>query len=102
MKCQLVDYLRFRFGVRKFCCDGVCCEPDRVRRDGVTGSRPGVLDPVLSTRDRFDGVPFSFGVDILLHVFFFSSVQYSIFHTKFILLNSKSARNLNKINLTIK
>lgn len=55
-------YLRLRLGVRKFCCDGVCCEPERVRRDGVIGSFCGVCGPAFSLRARFDGVPF--GVDI--------------------------------------
>lgn len=61
--------LRFRFGVRICCCDGVCWEPARVRRDGVIGSRFGVCDPEPSLRARLDGVLFSFGVDILLELF---------------------------------
>lgn len=57
------NYLRLRLGVRICCCDGVCCEPERVRRDGVIGSFCcGVCGPAFSLRARFDGVPF--GVDI--------------------------------------
>lgn len=50
--------------MRKCCCDGFCCEPERVRRDGVIGSFcGGVSGAAFSLRARFDGVPF--GVDIL-------------------------------------
>lgn len=55
--------LLLRFGVRRFCCDGVGCESVLARRDGVIGVRPGVRAVESASGARFDGV-FPFGCDI--------------------------------------